>query len=448
MSRLHHALLERLTPVEGRLLLAVSGGRDSMALLHAMARWAPERVAVVATFDHGTGAHATEAAALVVAESRRLGFAVVRERARTPISGEVAWRAARWEFLRRVANGFTARVATAHTRDDQVETVLMRWMRGAGARGLAGLAAPSLVVRPWLDVSRAEVTAWGAEEGVPYVEDPSNADPRHLRVTLRHHLLPALEAASPGLADDLLHVAAQAAAWRREVDARLEAWGLQTGPRGRWARLPAARLDAATRDERAVLWPALCARAGITLNAKGTAAALRFTTTRRNGAWIPVSGGGMLTRRTVGGQVVFEARRARVTSGPVDTGPAWQGPVEALPRRVGAWRLVRLAGPPDRGAMPASGREDPWVAPLPAGAVIHLRSWLAGDRIRTAGAPAGRRVTRYLAEAHVPVPDRSGWPVLVIDNEPVWVPGVCRGTAHPGAAPGPLLWYRCERESD
>ena len=448
MSRLHHALLERLAPVEGRLLLAVSGGRDSMALLHAMARWAPERVAVVATFDHGTGSHATEAAALVVAESRRLGFSVVRERARTPITGEAAWRAARWEFLRRVSGGFSARVATAHTRDDQVETVLMRWMRGAGARGLAGLAAPSNVVRPCLDVARAELAAWGAEQGVPFVEDPSNADPRHLRVRLRHHLLPALEAASPGLSADLLRVAAQAAAWRLAVDAQLDAWGLRTGPRGRWAHLPAARLDAATEDERAVLWPALCARAGITLNAKGTAAALRFTTTSRNGAWIPVAGGGVLTRRSVGGQVVFEARRTRVTSGPASAFPAWQGPVEALPRRVGAWRLVRLAGPPSRDATAAGGPDDPWVAALPAGAVVHLRSWQAGDRMRTAGAPAGRRVTRYLAEAHVPVPDRSGWPVLVIDNEPVWVPGVCRGTAHPGTAPGPLLWYRCERESD
>jgi len=376
----------------------------------------------------------------------------------TPLSGEAAWRAARWEFLRRVAGGFRARVATAHTQDDQVETVLMRWMRGSGARGLAGLAAPSSVVRPWLAVTRAELAAWGDSEGIPYVEDPSNADPRHLRVRLRLGLLPALVASSPGVGDDLLAIGERAAAWRREVDTQLEAEGLRTGPKGRWARLPAHVLEGATNEGRAVLWPALCARAGVTLNAKGTAAAVRFTSTGKNGAWIPVAGGGLLTRRSVGGQVVFEARRARVAkvqsgtypSGTTSQGtfPAWQGPVEALPRRVGAWRLVRLAEPPGGEGMQAVGSADPWVAPLPAGAVVHLRGWQAGDRIRTAGAPAGRRVTRYLAEAHVPVPDRSGWPVLVIDNEPVWVPGVCRGTAHPGAAPGPLLWYRCERESD
>jgi tRNA(Ile)-lysidine synthase len=448
MTRLRTALLERLAPVDGRLVLAVSGGRDSMALLHAMARWAPERVAAVATYDHGTGPHATEAAALVVAEARRLGFAVVRERARTPISGEAAWRAARWEFLRRVAGGFRARVATAHTQDDQVETILMRWMRGSGARGLAGLAAPSSVVRPWLPVTRAELAAWGDSEGIPFVDDPSNADPRHLRVRLRLGLLPALVASSPGVGDDLLAIGERAAAWRRKVDAQLESAGLRTGPKGRWARLPAHVLEGATDEGRAVLWPALCAKAGVTLSAKGTAAAVRFTSRRRGGAWIPVAGGGVILRRVIAGEPCFEVRRSIGTARPSGELVEWQGPVDTLPRRVGGWRFVRLADGPV-GAVPVmGGGGDPWIAALPSGSVVHVRGWRAGDRIRTTGAPAGRRVARYLSEAHVPAPDRPAWLVVVIDNEPVWVPGVCRGTAHPGAAPVPLLWYRCERESD
>lgn len=99
-------------------VLAVSGGSDSMALLHAMVRWAPDRLAAVATFDHATGDYATEAASLVAAQARRLGVTVVRERARVAGATEAAWRDARWSFLRRVARGFKARVATAHTRDD------------------------------------------------------------------------------------------------------------------------------------------------------------------------------------------------------------------------------------------------------------------------------------------------------------------------------------------
>ena len=77
-GELLRAVLEvALAAVPGQLVLAVSGGRDSMALLHAMARWAPERIAAVATFDHGTGQHATDAASLVAAESRRLGLTAV-----------------------------------------------------------------------------------------------------------------------------------------------------------------------------------------------------------------------------------------------------------------------------------------------------------------------------------------------------------------------------------
>jgi tRNA(Ile)-lysidine synthase len=135
------------------VVLAVSGGRDSMALMYAVARWAPERLATVATFDHGTGGYATDAASLVVAQARRLGLTVVRERARTPASTEAEWRIARWDFLNRVARAYGARVATAHTRDDQVETIVMRLLRGAGTRGLAALSAPSPIVRPWLSVS-------------------------------------------------------------------------------------------------------------------------------------------------------------------------------------------------------------------------------------------------------------------------------------------------------
>uniref|UniRef100_UPI00286E7E40 ATP-binding protein n=1 Tax=Gemmatimonas sp. TaxID=1962908 RepID=UPI00286E7E40 len=73
-----------MAPVVGPVVLAVSGGRDSMVLLQAMARWAPECIAAVATFDHGTGRYATDAASLVAAESRRLGLTVVGARSRPP----------------------------------------------------------------------------------------------------------------------------------------------------------------------------------------------------------------------------------------------------------------------------------------------------------------------------------------------------------------------------
>ncbi|WP_414653562.1 tRNA lysidine(34) synthetase TilS [Gemmatimonas sp.] len=78
-----------------------------------------------------------------------------------------------------------------------------------------------------------------------------------------------------------------------------------------------------------------------------------------------------------------------------------------------------------------------------------VRPWQEGDRIRSAGAPAGRRVTRYFTESRIPVPDRSQWPVMLVDDQVAWVPGVCRGLAAPSrSGRSELIWYRCEREFD
>lgn len=441
-NALMRATLEvALRHVEAPLVLAVSGGRDSMALLHAMARWAPERVAAVATFDHGTGEHATEAASLVAAQARRLGLTVVRERARVaaPSESEAAWRTARWSFLRRVARGFRARVATAHTRDDQLETVVMRLMRGCGTRGLASLAAPSPIVRPFLGVSRAELARWVSEEAIAWIDDPTNASPRYLRARVRHHLLPALETTSPGVGTDLLTLAERAAAWRRELDAWLVQVGLEVTADATRATLPAAVLEHTTRAGQAVVWAALCAHAGVVLDARGTRAVLRFSSTRRRGAAIPLAGGATVLRRgdDASTRDVFEVRRAAPLRAPL----AWSGAVEELPARVGGWRFKRLGTTPDE--------RDGWSAALPMGAPVVVRAWAPGDRIRTAGAPAGRRVARYLSEARVPALDRPQWPVVVVDNEVSWVPGVCRSGAVPSRSGRPeLIWFRCERERE
>ncbi|MGZ8457998.1 MAG: ATP-binding protein, partial [Gemmatirosa sp.] len=122
------------------VVLAVSGGRDSMVLLDAACAVARDRLAGVATFDHGTGPHARAAVRRVRRAAVRRGLPVLAGRADLPDAGEAAWRAARWRFLRRAARRLGATtVATAHTRDDQIETVAMRVLRGAGPPGLAGL---------------------------------------------------------------------------------------------------------------------------------------------------------------------------------------------------------------------------------------------------------------------------------------------------------------------
>lgn len=438
-GELLHAVLDvALQSTDRPLVLAVSGGRDSMALLHAMARWAPDRIAAVATFDHGTGSYATEAASLVAAQARRIGLTVVRERARVGGRTEAQWRDARWSFLRRVARGFRARVATAHTRDDQLETIIMRTLRGSGARGLAALAAPSDVVRPWLGVSRAELARWVENEGLPYLEDPMNASRRFLRGRVRHELLPAFEAASPGFGEAMLALGERAAEWRRDVEHWLDGCGVVVNAERTRLTLAARVVEQTTDAGRAVLWPAICARVGVTLDANGTRAAVRFTTSGRRGTHITLAGGATVARRRDGRGDVFEVRRA---SGRETGWPTYIGVAEALPARCGRWRFRRL------GVEPLA--KDAWCIGLPAGTPVVVRPWQCGDRIRTAGAPAGRRVTRYFTESRVPVLDRPSWPVLLADGEPMWIPGVCRGLAAPIRPGRPeLIWYRCEREFD
>ncbi|MBC8088731.1 MAG: tRNA lysidine(34) synthetase TilS [Phycisphaerae bacterium] len=443
-----------------RIVLAVSGGRDSMALLHAVARWSPVSVAAVATFDHGSGVAATEAAALVAAESRRLGLTVIRERARSIEPTEDAWRTARWSFLKRVARGYNASVATAHTRDDQVETIVLRLLRGTGARGLAALAAPSAIVRPWLPIARSEVAGWARAESVPFVEDPTNHTRRYFRSRVRLDLLPALELVHPGFSSEMLALGNRAAELRRDIDMLVGRFEILPAPDGSppgSLRVPARHLIGIGDAGLAVLWPALLARCGVALNQRGTVSLVQFTNHSRAGMRLELAGKACVMRVRTDRGDVFEMRagddrgsdppenpwsRPRATSNVraaegVQAIPAGQA---ELPKRFGVWRFVPC-NPPD----PAL-RTD-WYAAVPQGATCEVRAWRDGDRIITQGAPAGRRVARYLSESRVPPVDRPVWPVVLIGEDIVWVPGVCRRPAAPNRPGRPAVsWYRCERE--
>src|SRR4029079_18159666 len=103
------------------------------------------------------------------------------------------------------------RIALAHQADDQAETVLFRIVRGTGLRGLAGIPyRRGPFVRPLLDVTRAEIARYLARRSIPFVEDPSNADPRFSRARVRHRLLPLLAEENPRVREALVALAAEA----------------------------------------------------------------------------------------------------------------------------------------------------------------------------------------------------------------------------------------------
>jgi tRNA(Ile)-lysidine synthase len=202
------ALFRGLEGLPG-FVIAVSGGPDSTALLMLAAQWAkrqkkrrPKLLAI--TIDHGLRPQAAAEAAAVKRLARRLGVPhrTLRWRDKKPKSGlQEAARVARYRLLAQAAaRAGYGYVMTAHTLDDQAETVLFRLARGSGLTGLAGMATASLLpvddseiflLRPLLHVPKSRLVATLAAAGISYAEDPSNSDPRFTRARLRM-LMPAL----------------------------------------------------------------------------------------------------------------------------------------------------------------------------------------------------------------------------------------------------------------
>ena len=204
------------------LVLAVSGGPDSVALMWLAARWrraltrGPRLVAV--TVDHGLRTESAREASEVRRLARRLGLPhhILRWSGAKPKTGlPAAARAARYRLLAQAAQDHGAtHILTAHTRDDQAETLLMRMLRGSGIAGLAAMARQTpregvVLARPFLNVSKAQLIATLAKAKVAFADDPTNRDSRFTRPRLRA-LMPAL-AAEGGDARNLARLASRLA---------------------------------------------------------------------------------------------------------------------------------------------------------------------------------------------------------------------------------------------
>ena len=205
-----------------RILVAVSGGPDSIALLHALAALRrPLGIEIeAATVDHGLRGGSLEEAVAVRTHVEGLGVRCeILGLALAPGPGAQARaRTARYAALSGLAQARgLAAIAVGHTLDDQAETVLARLLRGAGVRGLAGALRrrEDGVIRPLLDCDRAAVMSFLAARGVAaLVEDPTNCSPRFLRSRVRHQLLPALAVEQPAIRAMLARLADDAEAHR------------------------------------------------------------------------------------------------------------------------------------------------------------------------------------------------------------------------------------------
>jgi tRNA(Ile)-lysidine synthase len=235
-------------PAGSSVVVAVSGGPDSMALLSAMARLGPRLGLTVLAHgvDHGLRPEAARELDLAEELASRLGVPFDRTHVAVVRGGNLQARARerRWEALARAARRRGAAIATGHHADDRAETFLMRLLRGAGLRGLGVLppravapgGADVQVVRPMLRARREDVRLHLERHRIPFATDPSNADPRFLRAVVRGELLPRLIELDPSLVEHLASVADELV-----IDER-------RGKSAEWARsLPRATQEALRR---------------------------------------------------------------------------------------------------------------------------------------------------------------------------------------------------------
>jgi tRNA(Ile)-lysidine synthase len=205
------------------LVVAVSGGPDSMALLSGLSLLREEHGLDLYAHgvDHGLRPEASEELDLAASFAASVGVPFARTKVHVAPGGNIQERAreARWTALRMAAQGHRAAIATAHHADDRAETLLLRLLRGSGKRGLGVLPARATapvpramdaaeecivpVLRPLLRVRREDILAHLARHKVPFARDPSNEDPRYLRTRVRNDLIPLLAELDPQIVEHL-----------------------------------------------------------------------------------------------------------------------------------------------------------------------------------------------------------------------------------------------------
>jgi tRNA(Ile)-lysidine synthase len=423
-----------------RVLAAVSGGPDSVALLHALLALG-QRVSVGHVHHGLRGAEADREAEFVAELAQRLGVPFRIERVdasrRDGRSPEARARALRYEGLERMrVAGDCACIATAHHMDDQAETVLLRAARGTGLTGLAAIQ-PSLdggrVLRPLLGVRRAELREYLARRELAACSDSSNSVLAIPRNRLRAEVVPALEALAPGAVRHLAELAARAREAEDAGRSELESWlahAAEPGEGGVWVECAALLSLEAPRRRRALAELVARAELGPRISRAQLLRIEAFVRSARAGARLSLSAERALYRD-----------RGRVWLGPA-SGPQFAAPVRfrllAGQSLEFPERRVRLSWVDARSAPPVAVLDRLPVAPEDA---CTVRSPAPDDRVRVGGRE--RRLGDVFASARWSRLERSRALVIEKKGEIVWVPGLLA----PGAASDAGSEIRAERLS-
>ncbi len=421
--RLGHRLRTRAGIGDGdRLVAAVSGGLDSVVLLHLLrfTPGLPDLRILVAHVDHAMRPSSAADAAWVRGLARAWNLPFRTTRLDPPPTTESAARRARYAFLTDVMEEEEAqRILTAHHADDQAETVLFRVLRGTGIRGLAGIPEHrGPVWRPLLPFRRSELEGYARAVRLGWREDPSNRDRSFTRNALRHEVIPALESGvAPGARRALISLARHARqdeeAWTsllpdllEPLHVRREEGRISLSWDGLQSYHPAVRARLLRRLARAL---------GPPLKEAGTRAALEFTSGGSSGQERHLSGALAIRRE-------FERLLLVRTGAPEDDhSVSISGPSAGAGRLEVGGKLFDVSW----GSRLRSGR---WQEAFSVEGIrfpLTVRGWAPGDRLRlTYGT---KKLKQVFLEARTPASDRHRVPVVVDAAQRVmWVAGVAR----------------------
>jgi len=441
------------------VILGVSGGADSLCLLDVLHRLGLPLL--VAHFDHGLRPESGQDALRVqeMAAVRGLEFEVERgalgkERYLLEGSLEAAARHARYRFLLRVATERGAqRLATGHTADDQIETLLMNLLRGAGPDGLRGMKpltpigswpefGPGIksevqLARPLLRFNRAQTRAYCARQGLAPISDASNQDRRFLRNRVRHDLLESLEAYNPEVRQALLRtsqIMGDVADLLETLAAQAWIGCVRLAGEGALAFEAAAFAQEPLAIQRRMLRRAV-EQLGVPTREAGFEAVERVRTAMLGEGPTRLSLPGRLAVERVGDEWLLAGSDAEVT---FPDYPLLDAPVEVkVPDSgfialAGGWRLSVGRESVEEsvldhvsGAMSALFDADKITLP------VILRSAIEGERMAPFGMSGRVKLSDVFINHKVPRRLRRRWPVVTAGGEILWVPGLRRGSVAP-----------------
>ncbi len=406
--------------------VAVSGGADSVALAHALAHL-NQQFAIIHVNHHLRGAEslADEQFVRALAASLKREIFVFNKPVSPERNLEETARDGRREvFHSLLATGTVRRIALAHTLDDQAETVLFRFLRGAHTPGLSGMlpVTPDGLIRPFLDVRRAQVRDWLTAHNLPWREDASNADLRFARNRLRHSLLPQLQAEwNPAIVETLANHARLA----REDEQYWNAQIPQSGP----------ILDVRELAQLPMAWRRRIVRSAIR-QIKGDLKQLEFRHIQQV--------------LTLASEINEGHGRLQVPG--VDIMRSFNWLRFAVPQTAPMERdWAANLKPPGVAAIPGSeteiiaevrdtliGDRIDWErVKSVCGESLVVRNWRPGDRYRRCGCEREQKIKEMFQDARVPLWERRNWPILCTGGQIVWTRrfGAAAEFVVPGAGP-------------